>query len=150
VITIGKRSASTKRRLITESTRVYLSTNDDFKRKFSLSDTGRVPTFSYLPSHVNFRTHVKLDSFRSAKRRYFRRKIHRREIKAVKEIKRENLACALHRVGRFYPFVRLSNKKNAGMYDVTCDKCALRSQHLTIVKLCLAYPKFREKFYCAI
>jgi len=37
VITIGKRSASTKRhsRLITESTRVYLSTNDDFKREFS-------------------------------------------------------------------------------------------------------------------
>ena len=68
VITIGKRSARRHGRMITESTCVYLSANDDFKENsvHFVRHWTRPDLQLSLPPHVNFHTHVKLDSDRAA------------------------------------------------------------------------------------
>lgn len=110
-----------------------------------LSAIERVPTFSYLSPHVNFRTHIELDSDRAAS--FPRSAVIFVEKYTVEKLKRfARIWRALHRAGRFYP----SKKNTTRMHGVTCDKCALCLQHLTIVKLCLSTCVSKilwEKFY---
>lgn len=150
VITIGKRSALMKHgRMITESTRVYLSTNDDFKGnsiyfvRHCMCE--RVSTFNYLPPHVNFCTHVELDSNCATSfpqsATIFVEKYTAEKLKRFARIWR-----TLHRAGRFYPLKKILQGQR-----LTCDKCALCLQHLTIVKLCLSLcvSKILREILCA-